>query len=268
MRSSEAAADAVTLTPPPWAARVLPLEGGRNFRDLGGYLAADGRRVRWGRLYRSGSMAGLTQADCEYLSGLGIKLICDLRTTGEREAMPSAWPGAAGPGYWSRDYATSFGDLRTLLKAGLPTVTQVREVMQTVYRNLPFEQAPAYRELFKRLAAGELPMVFNCTAGKDRTGIVAALILDVLGVPREVIIEDYALTNELLAGHSLSRGKQGLLGQLPPEVLHAIAGSDPDYLRTAFAVIEERHGCIEHYLGDVLDVSEQELSAIRVELLE
>lgn len=265
MKSPEAVADAVAREAPPWAARVLPLQGGRNFRDLGGYATEDGRRVRWGRLYRSGTMAQLTQADCEYLAGLGIRLICDLRTTGEREAAPIPWRDSA-PAYWSRDYSMSFGDLRDLIKAGLPTAEQVRQTMQAGYRHLPFEQAPAYRELFKRLAAGELPLVFNCTAGKDRTGIVAALILNVLGVPRDTILEDYVLTNELLSGHRFSA--DGPLGHLSPEVIRSIMGSDPEYLRTAFAVIEERHGCIEHYLRDVLDIDAQELSAIRRELLE
>jgi len=270
MKSSETAADAANLiTPTVAASRVPPLQGGRNFRDLGGYATGDGRRVRWGRLYRSGSMAGLTPVDCDYLDSLGIRWICDLRTTDERLSAPSSWQQPAAPRYWSRDHATSFGDLRTLLKAGLPpTAAQVRDVMLSAYRHLPFEQAPAYRELFKRLATGELPMVFNCTAGKDRTGIVAALILDALGVPREVILEDYALTNELLDAHRFANGKQSLLGQLSPEVLHAIMGSDPDYLRCAFAVIEERHGCVETYLREVLDIGAEDLNAIRAELLE
>src|SRR3546814_7173985 len=81
MRSS----DAVTTT-----TRLLPLQGGRNFRDLGGYQTHDGRSVRWGRLYRSGSMAALTTADCELLNGFGIRLVCDLRTTSERATAPSS----------------------------------------------------------------------------------------------------------------------------------------------------------------------------------
>jgi protein-tyrosine phosphatase len=259
MKSSSSAVD---------TQRVPPLQGGRNFRDLGGYPAADGRRLRWGRLYRSGSMAELTPADCEYLSTLGIRSVCDLRTTGEREAAPSAWMLASGAGYWSRDYAMSFGDLRQLLQGGLPSADDVRAIMHAAYRELPFEQAPAYRVVFQRLAAGELPMVFNCTAGKDRTGIAAALILEALGVARDVIVDDYALTNTLLAEHRFSSRTGSLLGHLSPEVLRAIMGSDPDYLRTAFATIEQRHGGIEAYLRDVLDVGATDLAAIRDALLE
>lgn len=255
---------------PPWAARLLPLKGARNFRDLGGYRTIDGRSVRWGRLYRSGSMAELTPADGEYLRRLGIRFVCDLRTTDERTHAPCTWTEAAGAIYWSRDYLTSFGDLRDLLRSGAPTAAAVREVMQTAYRHLPFEQAPAYRELFKRLASGELPMIFNCTAGKDRTGIAAALILSALGVEREQIIEDYDLTNQLLDSQRFPRAqnKQSLLSQLSPEALHSIMGSDPDYLRAAFEAIEARHHGIESYLQDVLDIGPTELAAIRKELLE
>ena len=98
------------------AQRLPPLQGGRNFRDLGGYRTHDGRRVRWGRLYRSGSLAALTEADCRYLGGLGIRWVCDLRTTHERRSAPSAWCGDGAPLHWSRDYTLSFGDLRELHK--------------------------------------------------------------------------------------------------------------------------------------------------------
>jgi protein-tyrosine phosphatase len=272
MKSPDSAERAAALdAAPSWAARLLPLQGARNFRDLGGYRTADGRSVRWGKLYRSGSMAELTPADCDYLGGLGIRFVCDLRTTDERAAAPCAWTERAGTIHWSRDYFTSFGDLRGLLRADLPpTVAAVRQVMQTAYRQLPFEQAPAYRELFKRLHQGELPMIFNCTAGKDRTGIAAALILSALGVDREQIIEDYGLTNQLLdpLRHAGKPNKQSLLSRLSPEVLQSIMGTHPDYLRSAFVAIEERHGELEHYLSEVLGIGPNELAGIRRELLD
>lgn len=248
--------------------QLLPLQGGRNFRDLGGYRTRDGRSVRWSRLYRSGSMAELTPADCEMLAGFGIRLVCDLRTTAERENAPSSWQNAGAPRYWGRDYAMSFGELRKLAEGGLPTAAQLRELMHGVYRELPFEQAPAYREMFSQLAAGELPMVVNCTAGKDRTGIAIALILTALDVPIEIIVEDYALSGTLLAGRRFSDNGGGMLSQLAPDAVRAIMGSDPTYLAAAFAAIEQRHGSVNRYLQDVLDVGPQALLAIRAELLE
>src|SRR3546814_4751357 len=117
---------------------------------------------------------------------------------------------------WSSDVCSSdlFGDLRKLAENGPPTATQLREIMHVVYRELPFEQAPAYREMFSQLAAGELPMVINCTAGKDRTGVAAALMLTALDVPRDIIIEDYALSGELLAGQRFSENGGGMLSHM------------------------------------------------------
>src|SRR5580698_6023676 len=111
-------APADTDRPPLDERRVVPLEGGRNFRDLGGYLTSDGRRVKWGKLFRSGSLAGLTPADYDYLSRLSIKIVCDLRTVQERNAEPNRWCQAANIGYWAREHHESFGELRKVAAAG------------------------------------------------------------------------------------------------------------------------------------------------------
>lgn len=256
-----------------WTAeRVLPLQGGRNFRDLGGYVTADGRRVKWGRIYRSGSMAELTLTDYDYLSNLGIRVVCDLRTPGERHAEPNKWQEIAKVGYWTRDYETSFGELRKVMASGLPTAQQAKEAMIAGYRELPFEQAPAYRELFKRLAAGEIPLAFNCSAGKDRAGTAAALILTALGVMRETVVEDYALSDKVVDFRSTyaakENGRRSLLAKLPPDIVTAILASDPDYIRAALAAIEARHGSVERYLQDELDVSARDLDTLRKQLLE
>jgi protein-tyrosine phosphatase len=98
--------------------RLIALEGGRNFRDLGGYPTVDGRRVRWGLMFRSGSLSGLTEADWDSLTRRGIRTICDLRTHKERAAEPFAWADQAGLSYWARDYALSFAELSETLRAG------------------------------------------------------------------------------------------------------------------------------------------------------
>lgn len=231
--------------------RVLPLEGGRNFRDLGGYATRDGRRLRWGRLYRSGSMAGLTEAAYAQLAEMGLRVICDLRTTSERRTMPVDWGRVPNLSYWARDYELSFGDLRNLLASDLPTGEQARAAMTAVYRELPFEQAGAYGELFRRLANGEAPLVFNCSAGKDRTGVASALILSVLGVPRETIVADYALTQVYtpmdLRAMSTQSADLGLppeqaaaFAKMSPEVLKIMGGSDPDVMRRTLAKLDAK----------------------------
>lgn len=247
-------------------ARVLPLEGGRNFRDLGGYATKDGRRLRWGRLYRSGSMAALTEAAYAQLADLGVRAICDLRTTSERETSPVDWRRVPNLSYWARDYEFSFGDLRALLASDLPTAAQARAAMLTAYRELPFEQAPAYGELFRRLAGGEAPLVFNCSAGKDRTGVAAALILTALGVPEETVVEDYLLTN--LAFDRTASVTASRLAHIAPDVTEAILGVDHAYIHAAMAAIDQAHGSVERYLQDRLGVTGEALGRLAAQLLE
>lgn len=246
--------------------RVLALEGGRNFRDMGGYATHDGRRLKWGKLYRSGSMAQLSDAAYERLAALGVRSICDLRTTVEREANPVDWRRVPNLSYWARDYAMSFGDLREVLASDLPTAEMARAGMLKGYRDLPFEQAPAYAELFRMLAAGEVPLVFNCSAGKDRTGVAAALILGALGAPEEVIIEDYLLSNSTY--DRSASAANGRLVSVGPEVVAAILGVDASYIHAALAAVSEAHGSVAGYLEARLGVSERDLRGIQDLLLE
>lgn len=253
-----------------WAAeRVLPLEGATNFRDLGGYATQDGQRVKWGKLYRSGNMSGLTPSDYDYLSGLGIKIVCDLRTNEERASMPNKWVAANDVSYWSRDYAMSDGELGRLLTNGA-TPARIKAAMTESYGRLPYEQAPAYREIFDRLASGDIPLAFNCTGGKDRAGVGAALILDALGVPRETIVADYAMSDKVIdpvkARSSMPR-EHGF-DQWPAELLAPLSASDPDYLRAAFAAIERRSGSVRQFLKTEVGVTDAKIATIRKALLE
>ena len=265
------AAPTDTRTPPPLdARRVIPLEGGRNFRDLGGYRTLDGRLVKWGKLYRSGSMAWLTPADYEQLSRLAIKAVCDLRTVHERRAEPNKWCEVANIRYWAREHSESFGELRKVMISGLSTPEMARAAMIEGYRRLPFEQAPAHQALFNRLAAGEVPLVVNCAAGKDRAGTAAALILTALGVPRETVVDDYVLTDRVvdLEAIFMNRKRENELTYLSRGVVAAILKADAEYLHAALDAVEERHGTVAAYLRDALGITDEALSAMRQDLLE
>jgi protein-tyrosine phosphatase len=255
--------------------RLVPLEGALNFRDLGGYRTADGRRVRRGKLFRAGSVSRLTAQDREYVTGLGIRTVFDLRTTLERTNEPNLWAEPAQITYWSRDYGTSFGDLRGMLGSGrFDTAEQARQVMIGAYQKLPFEQAPAYAELFRRLAGDEVPLIFHCSAGKDRAGTAAALILSALGVPRETVMADYLISDLVAEARqrqwaSVERGEtRNPIGALPPQALRVVLGAEAGFLQTAFKVIEERHGTLETYLAEELSVSPAMLQEIRSLLIE
>lgn len=251
--------------------RFPRISGSRNFRDLGGYPTTDGRRVRWRQIFRSGSLTGLTADGLVALRALEPRGLCDLRTSRERQAEPCDWHGELGLSYWCREYETSFGELRRLLESGMTSGAQAGEAMIAGYRRLPFEQAPAYRELFRRLAAGEVPVAFNCSAGKDRAGTAAALVLTALGVPRDMVALDYMLTDKLvdLEQEIVRRANGGsTLNRQPSEVVRAILGCDPAYIQAALDAAAPSEAAFTLYLHETLGVDQAMLEAIRAQLLE
>jgi protein-tyrosine phosphatase len=249
--------------------RLLPLEGGINFRDLGGYAAADGRRVKWRRIYRSGHLAKLTPADVEHVRERGIRTIVDLRSATEQQDTPVTWHEDLGVSYWSRPHHEVFGNLHEMIERGVGTVEEARAIMIGGFRHLPQQQAEAYRELLVRIVAGETPIVFNCTAGKDRTGGGAALILAALGVPRETIAADFLLTNQASVIERLSGGRKPPppYDRLEQGVLDAIGLAQPGYIEAFLDSVEAGSGSVEGYLRE-LGFTPGDLRGIREALLE
>jgi protein-tyrosine phosphatase len=247
--------------------RLLPLQGGRNFRDLGGYRAADGRTVKWGMLFRSGSMHGLTDADYRSLEGMGIRVVCDFRDRRERAGEPVVWPTAAAPRVLSDDYDLDMH----FLPAGDPkswTEAQAAAVMTASYPKLLAQFNGQYRRMFAELLAGHAPLAFNCSAGKDRTGIAAALLLTALGIPRETVIEDYLLTNRYLDHAALAAGTSAPnpanpMAGIPPQVMKPLLAAAPAYLKAALAVVDSHAGGANGYLRDELGLSPADLARLR-----
>jgi protein-tyrosine phosphatase len=250
--------------------RVVAMEGGHNFRDIGGYPAADGRHVARGLIFRSGTMSELSDRDHAILDALGLKLICDLRSTAERGRRPSRLPEPARYEIWTRDHEMSAGDLVQAMRHPEATPDKVRDRMTEAYRTLAYEQAPSYRELFHRIAYGPLPLVFHCAAGKDRTGIAAALLLDLLGVDKALIFEDYALTDAFFArGCELvaSDPVGDRLAGVDPAVWEPMMRADPAYLAAMFVTLEVRHGSTEAFIREELGLGDRDIAAIRERLL-
>jgi len=221
--------------------RVLRLRGASNFRDLGGYRAADGRRVRWGRLFRSDHLGRLTPEDEAVLSGIGLQRVLDFRGEQERAAVPNRLAAA-------RHHAlgiepTVVQRMQDLAAAGQRLSAAVAvELMKELYRALVNDQAHRFAEFFEHLLASETPLVFHCTAGKDRTGFAAALTLQALGVPRQVVVQDYLLTNALYQPPALPHS------DTPMEALAVLWRVQTDFLDAAFEVVEADHGGMERYL--------------------
>ncbi len=262
------------------ATRVLPLEGGRNFRDLGGYETADGRRVKWGQVFRSGVMHDLTSADYDYLSGLGIDVICDFRSEQERMSEPTEWtagevnyvtfPDPSGNDDLSKSFAAVFQDSDL-------SPEKVRAAFIENYRGMHKHYAPAYTVMFDQLANGDIPLAFNCSAGKDRTGVAAALLLTALGVPRETVVADYTLSERVVdymaefyeaAGEAGPDSPYAFLTQLPPEVVEPLMRTEPAYIEATFEAIDAEYGSVEAFIRQELGVDDAEIERIRSRLLE
>jgi protein-tyrosine phosphatase len=233
--------------------RLVAFDGGHNFRDLGGYRTCDGRRLRWRRLFRSGLMSEFTADDLERIKSLDIRFICDLRSNPERASRPTRWPNLNAINRWWRDHEGSTGDVVRALSVPHASAQSMRELMIEAYRTLPYEQADSYRELFRAIADGELPLVFHCSAGKDRTGIAAALLLSALGVPRDTVIDDYLLTERFFEGTCRLAETHGF-NQIDPVIWEPLMRAEHAYLDAMFGALEQRHGSVDGYLVEILGV--------------
>jgi protein-tyrosine phosphatase len=247
--------------------RLIALEGAHNVRDLGGYRAADGRTVRWGLVFRADSMDECSDADHELLAALGIRVVCDLRGPGE--GVESA-PRFLGDGLYQRfhldgDVAAADEYLERIL-AGEIKVIEV-DWMIKVYGWLVKLYGERFGEVLRLIADGELPLLFHCMAGKDRTGMTAAFLLHALGVPEDVIFDDYVLT-EVYRENWRERLTTRLakVGVDYADV-QAFFGADRRVIAGAFADLERRHGSIEAFLTNV-GVGPDVVARLRERLLE
>lgn len=276
-----AAGESVTLAVAPWprpffllkdakgrsvrtAERLLPLEGGSNFRDLGGYRTLDGRETAWGELYRSAVMSGLTPDDFRQLGKLGIRTVCDFRSTQERARDTVAWPEGVQPTVLAMDYGLDTGALEAMFRSGPVTVDGTRKAMAGFYAQMPFTFAEQYARMMRELVEGRTPLAFNCSAGKDRTGLASALLLTALGVPYETALADYLLSNETYRPRppAADDPTARMFANLPPEVIRALMGVDRSYLDASFAAIEAKGG-MKRYLADELKLTDTDIEMLK-----
>jgi protein-tyrosine phosphatase len=258
--------------------RVIPLVGGANFRDIGGYQTASGRRVKWRMIFRSGSLVGLTRADCSRLAELRIATVYDLRSSNERSIEPCPTHHLAGLAYFSREYVVDNSAMLEWLSSASVSAYDVRSAMLDFYKALPWKFAAHYQEILALVARLDAPLVFNCAAGKDRTGVAAALLLSVLGVNENDIIEDYCLSDKLVdyekeaASPELSRRAVasgfGFVSAMSKETRAPLMKSDPDYIRATLDAIRLRCGSIQNFVKNELSAGDESLDRIRSRLLD
>ena len=243
--------------------------GKLNFRDLGG-IAAPGGHVRHGLIYRSEGPASFDKTHHTELVDLGIKLVCDLRSAEEQRTIPNDWTDQAR--FLNLDV---LADLRNRQNGGWeklmenPTVDGAREAMIDNYRVIPAALQPHLRGFVDLLTAQTLPALVHCAAGKDRTGVLIALLLNMVEASEEEILRDYmesARFGQNPASLDIIRGGfQRRLGFTPAdEVLMPIVGVEPDYLAAAYEVIDEVSGSLGAYFADagIDDVRREALARV------
>ncbi|HEY3842835.1 MAG TPA: tyrosine-protein phosphatase [Acidimicrobiales bacterium] len=239
--------------------RLIALEGAVNFRDLGGYATTDGQRTRWRVLFRADGLSELTEPDRAVLRQLGIRTVVDLRSGYEVEQ--SRFNVEAHPVEFHH----------------FPFIDQLPDVEEwdrrpgllgSQYTEMLDDAMPQIVGALEVLAGPEArPAVFHCTAGKDRTGLLSALVLSLLGVPEETVVADYALS-----GAAMERLRAKLILKYPDgkDVIADISevfSADPDNMVRLFAHLHERYGSVAGY-AERAGVSVQVVTRLRAALLE
>jgi protein tyrosine/serine phosphatase len=257
---------------------VISLETVHNFRDFGGYAAGPDRRVARRRLYRSAHLAHASDRDLETLRSLGVAVIADLRRTGERLAEPNrthagcTWRVIASDKGPPEDLAPHLQFLRDLHAI---THDALKGYMCAVYEGIPYDErhVELFREVFGALVEAPGALLVHCAAGKDRTGVLCALILDALGVSHDDVMADYELTNrtanvEGIMAQSAARISRRIGRPVTAEELRPMAGVSREYLEVAWRAIAARSGSLAGYRRDVLGLDARREADLRAALLE
>ncbi|HEI8867966.1 tyrosine-protein phosphatase [Serratia sp. AKBS12] len=250
---------------------LAPLDGGINFRDLGGNSVAEGRRIKRGLLFRSGSLERLTENDCTFLAGVPVRSVLDYRDADEVQAKPDVlWSGAdyhhfpANP--LSSEVNANLAKLTSETLAGF----DARAFMLELYRRLPFGNA-AYRQLANLLVQPDAgAIVQHCAVGKDRTGIGSALVLFALGADRATVVEDYLLTETTLASF-----REQMLDQLSIRLNDAalaqfayVLSAREEFLMTALGSIDAQYGSTDRWLETEYGLGASQRETLRAHYLE
>lgn len=251
--------------------RRVPLEGSVNFRDLGGYETSDGRRVKWGQVFRSDNLGRLTDRDVSFVQRMGIRMVCDFRTPAEANKLPDRFPSTKQGRYLhlpiQHGEFDPAGTFERIKNGDIEWMTE--EFMITSYLKNIDDFASVWSVLFKILADGsKRPLVFHCTGGKDRAGVCASLVLLTLGVPEETVIDDHGLSNLYIAA---------VLERIYDQIRSY--GVDPNQIASYFTApqnaivavvrhIRQTYGSAADYLIKKAGVDEKVVAQLREDLLE
>lgn len=243
--------------------RRLDMQGTPNFRDFGGYSSSSGQRVKWGYLYRSGQLSLLSAGDVDLLGSLELDLVFDFRRTDEQQQEPSKLPDSNPPKVLSMPITP--GSNAGFFEQNDTDKAVMFEFMVDINRDFAEAQTTTYARMFAEiLEVDEARLLVHCAAGKDRTGFAAAMILMALGVPRDVVMNDYMLTAEFFSPHQeMDRLRAKYQMDLEAEAILPMLQVHEDYLSAALTSIDSRYSSVEEYLAEELGVGERERAELR-----
>lgn len=260
--AARATATAVSSAPAGERGKPFALEGVQNFRDLGGYATEDGSTVRWGLLFRSASLYAMTPNDLARVQKLRLGTVIDFRSAEERRLEPSPWPADTATEKLSEDYSFSLlmaGNAHDLQSSDS---SQLAATMVAMYPKMLTMMSDQYRRMFDRLLTGRSPLLFHCSAGRDRTGVAATLLLTALGVPRETIIQDYLLTDRY---YDIRRAgpTTAAWGRISDEHMRMMRDSARPSIEAIFQVMDSHPGGAMGYLRDEMGLDQMNIQHLR-----
>ena len=251
--------------------RRVPLEGSVNFRDLGGYETSDGRRVKWGQVFRSDNLGRLTDRDVSFVQRMGIRMVCDFRTPAEANKLPDLFPQTKRDNYLhlpiQHGEFDPAGTFERIKNGDIEWMTE--EFMITGYLKNIDDFAPVWSKFFKTLADGsKRPLVFHCTGGKDRAGVCAALTFLTLGIPEETVIDDHGLSNLYIAAVLVRLYDQVRSYGVDPNKIAPYFTAPKNAIKTVVRHIRQTYGSAADYLIQKAGVDEQLIEQLKADLLE
>lgn len=243
--------------------RKLDFKNTSNFRDIGGLSTLEGKTLKWGKIFRSDNFSKLRSKDFEKFEALQITQIIDLRTSSEIEGKQDHLPENIK--YEAIPIVDDNGDLLAQMKGkvirGEVSISESNAMMRELYENGVTQNISALREVILKIVNADQPILYHCSAGKDRTGIITALLLSILKVDRETIVNEYLLSNYYRREKIESMLQKIKIAKiikpkLEPQVVLNFMNVDEEYLQATFNAIDKNYGTMDNFIQNALQIDE------------
>lgn len=258
------------------AHRLLAFEGIANFRDLGGYRTTDGRQVKWGVLYRTGTLAHASRSDLKALETLNLRTLIDFRSAAEKEEEPNTLPDpvpftVVEIPIMDEGNKAMVAEIFERVESGNFDGFDPNSTMINANRQFASTFVPQYKQFIDTVQRNNgSPVVWHCSAGKDRAGFAAAILLRLLGVPQDVVMADYMASkqNALNARANQIRLLRLFKGDEAADKLSALLGVEEPWLTAAFEEIDTQWGSFDNYRREALQLTDDDVARLKASLLE